>query len=158
LRNFLVLGFLLFLYNNLSLNNYKIEESLNYKSEKEIYFFVKKFEKNFNTTTNISISFFHLNKETLGLCLLNSEDRKILISYSAWDNLLENQKEELVYHELGHCLFNLEHDDNRIFLGICPSSIMNSEIFSNLESKVCYTLLKNYYIADLASKLSNKKY
>jgi hypothetical protein len=61
-----------------------------------------------------------------GACAMRSDGYKwIEVSKlkSGWGNLTECQREELVYHELGHCLLNLEHSE----FGIMHSGIRDAK-------------------------------
>jgi hypothetical protein len=155
LKNLLLLLLLFIIHNNLF---FHYNEKINYGYKDEFFYIIDKFEKDFNVEVNIPINFSHLNDDTLGFCNLGLKSNSILISYGYWGSLSENQKEELIYHELGHCVFKLDHDNRRFIFNMCPSSIMNFEIFDEYESKICYTLFRNYYITDLYSKILNKKY
>lgn len=50
---------------------------------------------------------------TLGECQFFSsilgEQRKIMVDRAAWDALGDEQREILMFHELGHCVLNREH-------------------------------------------------
>jgi hypothetical protein len=62
-----------------------------------------------------------------------------------------SKMEDLVWHELGHCVLGIsEHDDSRFPDDIqCPNSIMNSNVFNSFEMDNCYTKYKKHYEEDL---------
>jgi len=71
---------------------------------------------------------------TIGYC--QGRDVKILKSF--WDWSTNSEKRTVIFHELGHCVLNLEHDDhlNTRWNDGCPNSFMNSILISD----ECYTL------------------
>lgn len=77
------------------------------------------------------ISFGLKDKTKAGVCykyITNGEvvSKYVKINETEWKRLNENQKYNLIYHELGHCILNREHNDNR--QEYCPVSFMNSSI------------------------------
>lgn len=62
----------------------------------------------------------------LGQCFRNEKKpRKVVIDRVYWNNASEQEREFLIFHELGHCFLDREHDDRRDRDGICLS-IMHS--------------------------------
>lgn len=63
----------------------------------------------------------------LGKCNSNIDDinREVVINVLFWDILSPIEKEKLVFHELGHCLLNRPHRNDKAQTGFC-ASIMNS--------------------------------
>ncbi len=63
---------------------------------------------------------------TLGQCKSYSNGSKqIFIDEPYWNRVDEIKREYLVFHELGHCLLDRDHNDSRDSDGIC-TSIMQS--------------------------------
>lgn len=73
---------------------------------------------------------------------------KIIVKQDSWDKLEETQKLILIYHELGHCVLNLTHNDKHDSDG-CPQSIMRTYMFSKSETRECFEKNYNYYINEL---------
>lgn len=80
--------------------------------------------------------------QAIGYCRSYSNgNREIALDNSFWQNANSLQKEFLLFHELGHCILNLEHNDSSDNNGICLS-IMQSGLgtcnlnysFSNREN------------------------
>jgi hypothetical protein len=69
---------------------------------------------------------------------------KVQILKSYWDNLNDNDKELLMYHELGHCLLNREHNEIILSDG-SPKSIMRSHLIEGFYTDVS----KPYYLLEL---------
>ena len=70
-----------------------------------------------------------------------------------WDNMSEAAQEQLLFHELGHCLLGLDHRNSYgidIFTGYeCPNSIMNKFTFSEFNINNCYLPDRTYYLEEL---------
>lgn len=60
----------------------------------------------------------------VGLCNRAANNRTIIIDQDYWVSRSDNNKELIVFHELGHCSLNLEHQSDKAG-GICKS-IMRS--------------------------------
>lgn len=62
----------------------------------------------------------------LGQCVHNSAlPNEIKISLKTWQGYTEEKKEYIVFHELGHCVLNRSHNDEKNIQGTC-ASIMES--------------------------------
>lgn len=69
--------------------------------------------------------------------------RLVYIKNSAWLQLTDNGREQLVYHELGHCFLELGHNSSLLPDG-CPASIMNPYTFGNSD---CYAQHRDRLLA-----------
>ena len=66
--------------------------------------------------------------EVLGQCFRNEQrPRKVIVDRSYWNNASEPDRQFLIFHELGHCFLDLEHDDSVDSLNNCVS-IMHSTV------------------------------
>lgn len=85
------------------------------------------------------------NTETRGLCAFaEGETPAVTINQQAWDSSTDDEREELIFHELGHCLLGLKHVAGINTDGI-PASIMNPvEITSAI-----YAQNRAYYLHTL---------
>jgi hypothetical protein len=116
--------------------------------------YVDMFEQEFGITVNVPIVFKSIDKSYAGLCLVWDNDyREINISKEYWQYYTEEQREQLIFHELGHCVGNLPHDNTTV--GGCPKSIMRSFMFSFFEVQNCYLPNRNEYIVDMYNKINN---
>lgn len=92
-----------------------------------------RFEAVFNIAiSDIPASFTTLEGSTIGICAIwtgNTRDyREITIDAEFWEDAEDAYKEELIFHELGHCYYyrvhtKLKYEDN------CPMSLMYPTIF-----------------------------
>lgn len=87
--------------------------------------YVKLFEResityrNPQSVTNLRIQFStELEDKIVGQCQY-LETPLILVNVRWWEKLTPDEKEILLFHEMGHCILNLPHDDTH-------PSIMNS--------------------------------
>ena len=71
--------------------------------------------------------------------------REIVIEGPYWEKLSDYGKEELVFHELGHCVFNRGHNEDTRDNG-CPVSIMYPYIFGG---SWCYSNYRDDLITEL---------
>lgn len=91
----------------------------------------------------IDISFFTLTSPIIGQCTrYNSGYREIKVDPIYWFfNASDAEKQILMYHELGHCDLNKEHDDSK-------AAIMNSNIMDGYQ----FIMNTDYYIEQLFRK------
>ena len=81
---------------------------------------------------------------TVGVCIKYGDGTKeILIRESAWNTYSTQQQEILIFHELGHCLLNRDHQDER-YQGF-KISIMNSILLNQTD----YDYFYHDYIREL---------
>jgi hypothetical protein len=72
---------------------------------------------------------------------------KVLKPY--WEVIDEVERELLIFHELGHCVFFKEHNSEQSLIGGCPNSIMHPQLVNLL----CYMFFHSYYIDELGDNL-----
>lgn len=111
------------------------EESPMTAFEKEIETFYKVFEEEaYNRGVDLSIDEFDLHTEltfiddsnTIGFCRIYADgDQEIVLDQVYWDNASDNEKEYLLFHELGHCVLGRDHNNSENEMGTC-TSIMQS--------------------------------
>lgn len=75
---------------------------------------------------------------TLGQCFMGTGI--VQINHTEWEDLSDNEKEELIFHELGHCLLNRQHNDGLFATGM-PVSMM----YWLLVDERWYVQYKAYY-------------
>ena len=97
-----------------------------------------------------------LEDNVVGVCWksVSGETRRIEIKQSSFDDMSYKAKEQLIFHELGHCVLDKGHSDpQNIFTVLkedgCKSSIMDVYTFSQSEISGCYQPQYNYYIKEL---------
>ncbi len=101
----------------------------------ELFQYAKNFEKEIGySTANITMIFRDLDMPTIGRCTIDlSSNNLIEIDSNFWMISDFDEKEQLMYHELGHCAMYLDHDDRKIthqYMEM-PGSIMNSYFFGD---------------------------
>lgn len=114
--------------------------------------YVHKFEKDIDVrVSNVSVGFGPTSGNVVGKCLLHGSYRKITIKKDYWDSVSEVQKEQLMYHELGHCALGLGHEDG-LLSNYCPASIMYPFAF-----EYCYKNFPEYYKKELKLRVLNSR-
>jgi len=112
--------------------------------------YVSSFELHFNKKVKVPITFSKLDDRYAGVCYTYSNGyREIEISKTSWDSMNDEQREQVIFHELGHYVLNKGHDDTMLNSG-CPKSIMRSVAFSLNEIDDCYVPDFDRYIKELA--------
>lgn len=85
----------------------------------------------------------HEKKKTIGLC--DKVAQQIYLPGYKWDDMDEYQREELVFHEIGHCVLGKKHDKRKIKDSDCPYSIMHPKVIPTK----CYKKYRRHYINQL---------
>lgn len=121
--------------------------------------YVSRFEKEFNVAINYPVEFFVTKDKVVGRCVTWTDGaRKILLDSKYFSEASSAQKEQLVYHELGHCELRLDHDDSTIefdgLTGKWPNSIMKSSTFDDEEAAV-YEMHRDHYVKELKGDSDN---
>lgn len=128
----------------------------------EILPYVREFESLYGKKTeNISITFTSFfGSSVVGICQSYSKnggwyrDKVIKLDRDYWNESSKAAKEILVFHELGHCELERDHDDEFLTTNedgipvLMSKSIMNSYIIN--ETK--YIENRTYYIIELFNK------
>jgi hypothetical protein len=106
--------------------------------------YIKRFESEVGVSAaQISARFVGVMYEA-GLCNRNSGGAEIVLNRKTWDGATESIREEMVYHELGHCALGRGHNAARA-PGGCPVSIMYPAVFGD----PCFSGDRAGYVAEL---------
>jgi hypothetical protein len=82
-----------------------------------------------------------------GACEINGDETPtITVSQAAWNRRSDAEREELMFHELGHCALKRQHNSQRMQDGR-PASIMNPYALG----RYTYEAHREEYIAELFS-------
>lgn len=89
---------------------------------------------------------FNKKEDVIGEC--NYKTKTIRIDREAWQEGTDYFKEQLMLHELGHCILHRKHNDNLIEEEnlLAPESLMKSV---NVNDDKVYEDHKSYYIQEL---------
>jgi len=136
----------------------------------EVQEFVTLFEDDYGVTVDYEVRIVDEEltdkPNVLATCKTSTKNGNVVkIERSFWDDNVYRRRKALVYHELGHCSFNLEHNDALIYVAIPtnagpyvteegPESLMHSRLFSDR-----YWLLsffKFHYIPQLRAEIENQ--
>ena len=109
--------------------------------------YIAKFELYYGKSiTDIPINFSKLENRIAGICYnWNFGYREIEIDKDQWeDELTEDRKLALIFHELGHCELGLDHNDS-LRKDKCPHSLMHSV----LVRENCLKKYKEEYLEEI---------
>lgn len=131
--------------SNISLNPEPVQKPI---FQEEIFKpYVSTFEKELDTNAqDINTKFEKITNNTtkiiVGKCFI--DNKTIIIDPDFWDKAKDCEREEIIFHELGHCALKIMHNTNIINLGDkqIPESIMYPYIF-------CLNEYRNYYFKEL---------
>lgn len=122
--------------------------------EPDFLSYVERFQQVTSTDVNIKITYKEQTYPTIGICYRYEtnykENNYIEIDPTHWNIMNESFREELIFHELGHCILMRDHDS--LFLdnvGI-PKSIMYPYSFGRE-----YNKYKDYYLDELVNPSLN---
>lgn len=155
---------ILLLLIGLSCSKKEVATPMIYQIDPKLEPYLKSFAAEANKR-NINFSLENLimkfDKESLEICGHFRKDvdgqREVVINPDCWDSAPEQNREALVFHELGHCFLNRLHRDDLLPNG-APKSIMNTK--NNGPYEPCIypidgdnscnkTARRNYYIEEL---------
>lgn len=125
---------------------YKLND---FKINQDFQNYVNLFEQETNEKVTINIDYNKLEYPVVGVCITYTNGYKeIQVDRDGWIEFDENYREELILHELGHCILGRDHDNNLISSSLrTPKSIMYPYIFGN-----AYSRYKNYYLDELKNE------
>ena len=134
-----------------------IENEPRYRTHPDFFEYIRDFEYDLGTQVNVSIIYTEvLSSYAVGTCITyeGSGYRYIKIKKSYWEVINEDQRIQLVYHELGHCQLNILNHDESVMANnnSCPNSFMRSRVFTRKEIKQCFSRYIDNYIMDLKIK------
>ena len=123
-------------------------ESSTFTINEDFQNYVSLFEQETEEKVRIDIDYNKLEYPIVGVCITYTNDYKeIQIDPDGWIQFDENYREELIFHELGHCILGRDHDSNLISSIRVPKSIMYPYIFGN-----AYSRYKNYYLDEIKNE------
>lgn len=117
--------------------------------------FIDNFESHWGHTISTPIFFINkssldkINQNALGACVMYAGIiGEIQVVRESWLNMSYDEKEILMFHELGHCELRIfEHDNARI--NDCPKSIMAETLMNWADIMLCYEPNKEYYLNEI---------
>lgn len=123
--------------------------------EPEFKPFVEEFEKKCNCKIEMEIIFDNLDgfsEETAGVCnFFYGPSKVILIQRKYWKYYTEENKRQLIFHELGHCELGKQHNERKMEVDgrDLPYSFMYPSMFDYPEN------LKEHYDNELFNEMSS---
>ena len=117
--------------------------------------YVLDFEMRTGIDNKVAITFQQIEQEdVIAICYDYKNLRKnyIIVDPEMFESLSDSEKEETIYHELGHCVMNRKHEETTYKKTEYPQlpvtslykSIMYPYVFGRL-----YSRFKDYYVEEL---------
>jgi hypothetical protein len=86
--------------------------------------------------------------EVVGLCITSDiEEPKVQLLREHWINASFYAKRAVLFHELGHCFLDLDHDET-----LLPNGIPRSLMYPSTISELIYEPWEEYYLYELKQK------
>ena len=106
-----------------------------------------------NWSSSVEVLFGSLPKDKAGSCKPNSYPKVVTIDHYYWKIATMAAREQLVFHELAHCLLQRKHTNDTLAFGACSSWMRekDSDCLINLGNKVW----RQYYLDELFAQHSN---
>ena len=122
-----------------------------YSSDPDFDLYKQKFEQETGVRVTVPIVYDSLGKETVGLCETFADGyRLIRIDTDFWQTMGNGGKEEVIYHELGHCQLDRDHvaqlTSTPAYRYAIPNSIMFPYIFGDASF---YWMFREHYVQEL---------
>lgn len=126
-----------------------------YQIETEFQPFVIEFEQAYNVKVNVGIVFndsLAKDQGISGVCHsynTNNIHNWIEIDTNYWNYSNYYGKQQLIYHELGHCVLGLQHDNRLGTIGIYTNIPLSIMYYRSMGNNIYYSIYNEYYITHL---------
>jgi hypothetical protein len=119
-------------------------------SNKEFIEYTQRFTQYTGINVTVPINFSSL-KDYVGVCITYSDGRKeIEIDLEFWDESEDLAREEVIFHELGHCVLDRDHDETLVkpsgYFYRIPNSVMYPYVFGHAHF---YEEFHEHYVEEL---------
>ena len=137
---------------------FQVEKSMSPIDQSRIHPQIKTHVRSFERTFNVKISgvsadfYVPLNKKStaVGTCYESVFYTGIRLDYDWWLWASDDAREQLVWHEIAHCFFKIDHDNTKIYdYPIRGKSIM----YRFMMPDSVYKTFRRHYIKDLKQKI-----
>lgn len=122
-------------------------------THKDFRSYVDSFEEEYNTEIDFSVTFqedLRENTNHIGICTYIAGTPRVYIDTKFWEKTDDISREALIYHELGHCKFRLEHY-NEEFSDGTAKSIMHAGNYNVVSGY--WARGRSYYIEELRQRI-----
>lgn len=94
--------------------------------------------KKISPPNQLTITFKDLSKEEVGLCYIFPHKKQIYIDKFFWEYANDNEKKQLIYHELTHCILNIHHVSDKSnymndYLVLLPDNVLETQLENNIK-------------------------
>lgn len=122
-------------------------------TDKDFVSYVERFEQDTGISVSVPIIYGSVKEEYAAVCeLYNDGYRLVRVNNYYWERMGEFGKEELVYHELGHCVLNRDHTNDFTIVRPQGYSIPNSIMYPyTFGDSFFYFVYREHYIKELTN-------
>ena len=115
--------------------------------------YVERFEQETSVNVFVPIIYGGVKNDYAAVCEIYSDGyRLIRVNAYHWDRMQEFGKEELVYHELGHCVLNRDHVNDFTVVRPQGYSIPNSIMYPyTFGDSFFYYVYREHYVRELTN-------
>lgn len=119
-------------------------------THKEFIPYIKTFTEITGLAVNVTMSFTE-DRNFVGVCKIYSTgERKVEVNSAYWATSDENTREQIILHELGHCVLNRDHTETMAehpdYWFEFPNSVMYPYVFGRQRF---YEQFKQHYFEEL---------
>ena len=143
--SFLILSTFTVLFFQNCAKPFDVQASVNisYVTDPTFASFIEDFESYHKMSVGVPIVFDKLDPNLAGVCYRSFHGTEIHGDYikidrDEWPKMSLYQQQNLIFHELGHCVLNREHTPVNSVL-ICPTSFMHPQVMTT------YCLQQHFY-------------
>lgn len=141
---FKVIGFIFILIMQVSCAH---DLNIKYVVDGPLQPYVEAFERDYGVKVNYNVKLKEMGPGIFGQCLYN---KGVYIDTAFFMGANEYYRDEIVRHELAHCVLDRDHYNEMFNSGPmkgCPVSLMHVHVFASANG--CYKNFYDYYINEL---------
>ena len=135
------------------------EENINPEFQKYVDLFISEASKR-GKIVNAQFLKVNFNPNSSQSSLCNNAGHQILINKTVWNKIDDIEKEKMIFHEMGHCILGLNH--NNCILGDGSSESIMCAIGDSCFSDYCFANFggtrRDYYLNQLFGNLNEKPF
>ncbi|MEM7658145.1 MAG: hypothetical protein AAF399_18610, partial [Bacteroidota bacterium] len=76
-------------------------------------------------------------------------ENRFIVNRSVWNDYTDQGKEYLVFHELGHCILDRDHENEYLIAGECSSIMKGTEDGKRCRRNLAAEIWRTYYVDEL---------
>lgn len=122
----------------------------------EAKIYADRWEGIYGIEVDVPVKMADLKDNTVGLCTTKGgKGVEITLDIEFWNEASDYGREELIFHEFGHCLMGLGHDSTKVVIN--GKTIPRSIMFPYVIGDTTYSENQNYYREELKTSKASEK-